>query len=138
MYSIVGLALVILGWVIQLHRSAIQKKPGLSPFFLLVYAIGTIVLTVGGFLGGDITTAALNLACAILPLGVLVMVIGRANAAPARPNNTDDSGRPVRPGGPVRPAGPSVPENPRVIINPRSSTNRGNPRNPRGPNISRN
>jgi hypothetical protein len=140
MYSIIGLALVILGWVIQLHRLAVQKKPGLSPFFLLIYAAGAAVLTAGAFLVDDMTTGILNLVCIILPATVLGLVIGRANTAdtPAQPNHRDDSGRPVRPGGPGRPTGPSSPENPRVITNPRPPTNRVNPRNPRGPNISRN
>jgi len=136
MYVIIGLALVIIGWLIQLHRLAIRKRPGLSPYFLLVYALGAAVLTADGFINGTVTTAALNLVCAILPAVVLGLVIARAGSGGVPLDKTqkpDDTGRPAptrRPGTP--------PDNPRVIVNPRYPNTRNDPRNPPKPDIYQN
>ncbi len=73
MYFVVGLLLIVVGWIIQLGKT-LEKERKISPYFLLFYAVGVLFLVLGNLLIGDISTALLNFITAILPLIILVLI----------------------------------------------------------------
>ena len=74
MIFIIGLAAVIAGWIIQVYNTAAKKELNLHPAFLVLYAIGCILLSTGNFLGSDITTGILNAILVVLAVILLVVV----------------------------------------------------------------
>ena len=52
----IGLILIVLGWLVQLIRTAAQKSRALSSPFLLLYAIGCILLFIGNYRANDVIT----------------------------------------------------------------------------------
>ena len=75
MILIVGLALTVVGWIIQLYRTVVKKDPGLSRVFLAVYALGCVFLSVGNFMGNDLTGGILNAFDVILPVILIIILI---------------------------------------------------------------
>lgn len=73
MYFVVGLLLIIVGWIIQLGKT-LEKEREISPYFLIFYALGVLFLVLGNLLIGDISTTLLNLISAILPIAVLILI----------------------------------------------------------------
>lgn len=53
-----GLVLILLGWVFQLFKSMRGSKQ-INSTFLVLYALGTLMLSVDGIGGGNITISAL-------------------------------------------------------------------------------
>jgi hypothetical protein len=74
MMLIVGLAVVIVGWIIQAYNAVAKKELNLNPAFLVLYALGCILLSIGNFLGSDITTGILNAILVVLAVILLVAV----------------------------------------------------------------
>ena len=74
MYFVVGLLLLIVGWVIQLYKVLTKNDRNISPYFLIFYFVGVLFLVLGNYLAGDIISTILNLISAILPLILLVKV----------------------------------------------------------------
>lgn len=72
-YSIIGLILVILAWIIQFFIMSKSKK--ISPFFILIYAIGVVFLVYDGFSSGLNTLAIMNLLSLMVSLSVLIKII---------------------------------------------------------------
>jgi len=71
MISYIGLALIIVSWIIQF----INKSKEISPIFVGVYALGVVLLAIDGFTGGLIELAVLNVVSGVVSLGVLVKLI---------------------------------------------------------------
>lgn len=70
-----GLALIILGWLVQLVYMW-QRKKTIQPWFLVIYICGVALLAVDGFMAGLTMLAWLNLislAVALLVLSKLVV-----------------------------------------------------------------
>jgi len=75
MILIIGLALTVVAWIIQLFRTVIKKDRNLSTAFIAVYAAGCVVLAVGNFWEKDITGGILNTLDVILPVAILTILI---------------------------------------------------------------
>ncbi len=75
MYFMVGLLLIIVGWIIQLGKVLIKNDTNVNPYFLVLYAVGVLFLVIGNFLAGDVASALLNLITAILSLILLVVLV---------------------------------------------------------------
>ncbi len=73
----IGLILIVLGWLVQLIRTAAQKSRALSSPFLLLYAIGCILLFIGNYRANDVITGVLNTICAVIAIILLITVIAR-------------------------------------------------------------
>jgi len=63
-----GLVLVVLAWVVQFFASLKNQKQ-IQPSFLVLYALGSLLLVVDAFGGGILTTQGL------LHIGVLFLVL---------------------------------------------------------------
>ena len=50
MLLVIGLAFIIVGWIIQIYKTAVQKDKTLNSLFLILYVIGVLFLVVGNFL----------------------------------------------------------------------------------------
>lgn len=70
----VGLAIIIAGWIVQLYKTSIKKDRDLSPYFLLLYAIGVSFLCIDNFLGNDIIIGILNTIIVILAAILLIII----------------------------------------------------------------
>jgi hypothetical protein len=75
MILIIGLAMTVVSWIIQIFKTVIKKDPKLNKAFLAVYAVGCVLLSVGNFLGNDVTGGALNALDVILPVTILTTLI---------------------------------------------------------------
>jgi hypothetical protein len=64
-----GLSLIILAWVLQFGKMLVSKKE-VWPAFVVIYALGVILLVVDGFLSGLTTLAILNLVSFVAALAV--------------------------------------------------------------------
>ena len=58
--DIIGLALIVVGWWMQIRHLKHGSKE-LCPKFLKLYIIGVLLLVIGGFAGGMIILPILNL-----------------------------------------------------------------------------
>jgi hypothetical protein len=41
---VIGLSLILIGWIEQVYRSLIRKHQSFSPFFLTLYLVGAAIL----------------------------------------------------------------------------------------------
>lgn len=73
MIFLIGLALIVIGWIAQAYITLVMKDKKLSIFLLLPYTIGCVLLTTGNFLQKDIATGALNALCVVL--GVILLAV---------------------------------------------------------------
>lgn len=69
--AIIGLTLIVAGWLYQLF-SVMQKKKEIKTLFILIYAAGVLLLTVDGFENKMTETASLNLISFIVSVLVLL------------------------------------------------------------------
>jgi hypothetical protein len=72
---IIGLSLIIIGWIEQVYRSWIRKRLSFSPFFLTMYLIGTAILAYNNFSAADVTIGILNAVTVVLAFIVLMVLI---------------------------------------------------------------
>ena len=63
---IMGLILVILGWLVQLYYSAVRKIFALSLKFVMIYVVGCILLVIDGLQTGNTLIWVLNLLAAVI------------------------------------------------------------------------
>ena len=75
MIADIGLIMIIVAWVFQIYRALAKKDLQFNLVFLSFYIAGCILLTIAGFRQNDVTSAILQLICAILPVIVLAAVI---------------------------------------------------------------
>lgn len=75
MLIIAGLVLIILGWIAQLVKIRLSNQKTLSGVLLVPYALGCILMAIGGYLSSDWLTAGLNTACALVPLVIAAMIV---------------------------------------------------------------
>lgn len=78
---IAGLALTAAGWIIQMYLTVFKKDNRINPVFLGAYAIGCLLLTIGGFTSSDVGVGVLNLIDMILPLIILWTIMTARKAA---------------------------------------------------------
>jgi predicted anti-sigma-YlaC factor YlaD len=71
----IGLAVIVIGWIVQIYKTSVKKDRALSPVFLALYAIGCVFLSAGNFLGNDVTSGILNAFCVILSAIILITLI---------------------------------------------------------------
>ncbi|MFX0197456.1 MAG: hypothetical protein ACFFCW_15140 [Candidatus Hodarchaeota archaeon] len=64
----IGFLLIILGWSVQLYISAARRIFALSLKFVVIYAVGCILLVIDAFQTRNTLVLILNLAIAILAL----------------------------------------------------------------------
>ena len=75
MIFVIGLAMIIAGWVVQLYKTIINNVRELSPTFLVLYAIGVALLASGNFMGNDIRTGILNTISLAVSAVLLIAII---------------------------------------------------------------
>jgi lipid-A-disaccharide synthase-like uncharacterized protein len=63
---IVGLILIILGWLVQLYYSVGRKIFALSLKFVVIYVVGCLLLVIDALQKGDTLILILNLVALIL------------------------------------------------------------------------
>ncbi len=62
---IIGLLLIILGWVVQLYYSRARKIFALSMKFVVIYVVGCLLLVIDALQTGNLLICILNLAAAV-------------------------------------------------------------------------
>lgn len=67
--AIVGLIIIVLGWVVQLYISAVRRIFALSLKFVAMFLVGCIFLIIDGLQEGQILIAILYLACGLAACG---------------------------------------------------------------------
>jgi uncharacterized membrane protein len=77
MIFLIGLALIVIGWIAQVYRTLAMKEKKLSIFLLLPYTVGCALLTSGNFLQKDVTTGVLNALCVVLGVILLIVLMSR-------------------------------------------------------------
>ena len=60
MISVIGLAMIIAGWIVQVYKTSLKKDETVNPLFLLLYVIGVGLLVSGSFLENNIVIGILN------------------------------------------------------------------------------
>lgn len=68
-----GLALILLAWVIQLVF-VFQKKFQIQPLFVLIYCFGVLALVIDGYSSGTNILATLNLFSLISAAAILFLI----------------------------------------------------------------
>ena len=63
--SLIGLAFIVIGWAYQ-FASMKKKSTGMHKEFLIMYAVGTLLLTIDGFLSGMLDLAIMNIVAFVL------------------------------------------------------------------------
>ena len=71
--SIIGLSIVIIGWLVQLVKMKKDKK--INKYFVMIYALGVLVLVYDGFTAGLTNLAIANLVSLVVSILVLVKVM---------------------------------------------------------------
>ena len=77
MIFIVGLALIIVGWIAQVYKTWSKRERELSLVLLVLYGIGCILLSTGNFLANDVITGVLNTLCVVLVAVLLIAIVIR-------------------------------------------------------------
>lgn len=70
MIALIGLVLIVIGWILQFLL--MDKKKKISVSFVILYALGVILLVYDGFSAGLNDLAIANLISLIVSLAVLV------------------------------------------------------------------
>jgi lipid-A-disaccharide synthase-like uncharacterized protein len=65
---IVGLILIILGWLVQLYYSAVRKNFAVSLKFVVIYVVGCILLVIDALQRGQTLIWILNLLAVVIAL----------------------------------------------------------------------
>lgn len=76
-YFTIGLLFIVIGWLVQLLQVLTSKNREINPYFLVLYIIGVLLLVIGNYLVGNISSTLFNLVSAILPLVILVVLLKR-------------------------------------------------------------
>lgn len=71
--SLIGLSLVVIGWLVQLVKMKKDKK--INKYFIILYALGVLVLVYDGFNSGLTNLAIANLVSLVVSVLVLIKVI---------------------------------------------------------------
>jgi len=71
--SIIGLSIVIIGWLVQLVKMKKDKK--INKYFVMIYALGVLVLVYDGFASGLTNLAIANLVSLVVSILVLAKVM---------------------------------------------------------------
>lgn len=71
MLTNIGLSVIILAWVVQLFVSA-KHGEHLSPAFIMIYAIGVLMLVIDAFTSNMPTIGTYNLIAFLAAIAVLV------------------------------------------------------------------
>ena len=71
--SIIGLSIVIIGWLVQLVKMKKDKK--INKYFVMLYVLGVLILVYDGFASGLTNLAIANLVSLVVSSLVLVKVM---------------------------------------------------------------
>jgi hypothetical protein len=77
MIFLIGLALIVIGWILQMYSILAKKDRELSISLLLPYVIGSALLSSGNFLRTDIAAGVLNVLCVVLGAILIAVLISR-------------------------------------------------------------
>lgn len=72
---IAGLVLTVLAWIVQLYVTIFRKNTTINPVFLGLYGVGCILLAIGSFTDGSVSSGILNSLDAIIPIVILGTVL---------------------------------------------------------------
>ena len=78
--GIVGLLLILAGWVWEFCQTLKSKKAGVPLPFALLYGAGSMLLTLHSIELGDIVFIILNAAATLVALANAVFALARGNA----------------------------------------------------------
>lgn len=73
--SVIGLLIIVAAWGLQ-FLSVSKKNKSLNPVFLIIYAIGAVLLTIDGFNTGLNQMAVLNLVAVLFAFLTLNKIKG--------------------------------------------------------------
>ena len=68
--SIIGLSIIVIGWIVQFYL--MNKTHKISKLFVALYALGVLFLIIDGFASGLNDLATANLISLIVALAVLI------------------------------------------------------------------
>ena len=71
--TMAGLALIVVGWIIQLAYTLKGKKE-IQPRFIIAYVMGVLLLVVDGSIAKVTAVASLNLVCLVVAAIVVFKV----------------------------------------------------------------
>ena len=77
MIFVIGLAMIIAGWIVQVYKTSLKKDETVNPLFLLLYITGVGLLFSGEFLENNIIIGKLNLVSFLVALTLTITVIKR-------------------------------------------------------------
>lgn len=75
MILVVGLALIIIGWLEQLYRVFFRRHRSFSAFFLGLYTVGSGALAIGYGQQREVALSVLNAIAALAAFIILINVI---------------------------------------------------------------
>ena len=77
MIFVIGLVMIIAGWIIQVYKTSLRKDETVNPLFLLPYVIGVGLLVSGNFLEKNMVMGILNLVSFLVALILTITIIKR-------------------------------------------------------------
>ena len=77
MILVIGLAMIIAGWAVQVYKTLVKKNETLNPIFLLLYVVGVGLLFYGNFLLNNTTIGTLNLISFLVAITLTITIIVR-------------------------------------------------------------
>lgn len=73
---VLGLLVIICGWVLQLIH-AFNGRKEINKYFVILYVVGCIALTYDSYVSTQMDVALMNLGCVVLGTAMLVVISGR-------------------------------------------------------------
>jgi hypothetical protein len=73
--AVIGLSLIVIGWIEQVYRTLVKKRLSFSPFFLTLYLVGAAILAYNSLGQADVVSGALNAVSVVLAFIVLMVLI---------------------------------------------------------------
>jgi hypothetical protein len=71
---VIGMILILSGWIVQIYRISIKKKNDFSLNFLVLYGLGCAFLCIGNYLNKDMIMGMLNTLSVILAILVIIIL----------------------------------------------------------------
>ncbi len=70
-----GFALIFAGWGAQIYQVLLKKDRTVNILLPVFYGIGSLLLFIDSFMGGDAITGLLNVLCGILAIILIAVLI---------------------------------------------------------------
>jgi len=74
MIALIGLSVIVIAWIVQLANVIKDKKSRINSLFIILYAIGALILVYDAFSAGVTDIAIADIVAVIVALTVLYIV----------------------------------------------------------------